>query len=218
MVQSSSLDRFSRAESAYRALLWVYSADYRREYETLMVQLFRDLCRDAYRQHGSVGLVRLWQRVLADTVITAAVEHIHTLEEGVHMMSKQHQLVILSLSGLPLVLGIILLLVNPKFMLQLLAPNAAQPIGWLMTAAIVGLVVAAYMVQRKVLRAATDSCAGAPQNCAAWSILFGPALVNLPLRYRLSLAGSLLFLVFPALLLVLFGPAFVTLLLSGILH
>jgi len=170
-----------------------------------MTQLFRDLCRDAYRQHGRVGLARLWRRVLADTVVTAAVEHIHALEKGVYTMSKQHQHLTLFLSGLPLGLGIFLLLINPKFMLHLLAPSAAQPIGWLMTAAVVGLSVAAYVVQRKILRStAMDTSAGVVQS--------------IPLRHRLYLVGTLAFLVFPAILLILLGPAIITVLLSGVLH
>ena len=148
MVQSPSFDHFPRAESIYRALLRIYPADYRREYAAPMAQLFRDLCRDTYCHHGRVGLARLWGRVLADTVITAVVEHIHTLEKGAYMMSKQHQFLILFLSGLPLGLGIILLLINPKFMLHLLTPNAAQPVGWLITAAAIGLAAAAYVIQR----------------------------------------------------------------------
>lgn len=91
MATSPSVTRFPRAESLYCALLRLYPADYRREYAAPMAQLFRDLCRDAYRHHGRVGLARLWRRVLADTVVTAAAEHIHTLEKGVYTMSKQHQ-------------------------------------------------------------------------------------------------------------------------------
>jgi hypothetical protein len=205
MAQSPSLLRFPRAESVYRALLRVYPSDYRHEYDELMAQLFRDLCRDAYRQGGRAGLMRLWQRVLVDTVITAAVEYIHTLEKGVHTMSKQQHGMILFWAGLPLGLGIILLLINPRFMLQLLAPNAAQPVGWLMTAAIVGLAVATYMIQRKVvLAAAADTSAGVTQNR--------------PTQRGMSFLASILFLVIPALLLILLGPALITILLSGVFH
>lgn len=98
-----------------------------------------------------------------------------------------------------------LLLINPKFILHLVAPSAAQPIGWLMTAAIVGLAAAAYMIQRKtVLAAAADTSAGVTQDR--------------PARRGVAFVASILFLIVPALLLVLFGPAFITLLLSGILH
>lgn len=205
MAQSPTLPRFSRAESVYRALLRVYPMDYRHEYAELMVQLFRDLCRDAYRQNGRVGLARLWQRVLADTIVTAAVEHIHTFEEGVRTMSKQQHRMILFWSGLPLGVGIFLSLINPRFMMRLLAPSTAQPIGWLITAAIVGLAVAAYVTQRKVVFAAVaDTSAGVTQNR--------------PTQRSMSFLASILFLVIPALLLVLLGPAFITVLLSGVFH
>lgn len=119
-------------------------------------------------------------------------------------MNKQHQYLILFLSGLPLALGLMLLLINPKFMLHLVAPSAAQPIGWLMTAAVVGLVVAAYVLQRRILRSTPmDMSAGVVQS--------------IPLRSRLYLVGTIAFLVFPAILLVLLGPAIITLLLSGAL-
>lgn len=205
MTPASSVMRFPRAESLYCALLRLYPADYRREYAAPMAQLFRDLCRDAYRHHGHVGLVRLWRRVLADTVVTAAVEHIHASEKGVYTMSKQHQYLILFLSGLPLALGLMLLLINPKFMLHLVAPSAAQPVGWLMTAAVVGLVVAAYVVQRKILRSTPlDTSTGVVRS--------------IPLRSRLYLVGTIAFLVFPAILLVLLGPALIIILLLGVFH
>ncbi len=203
MVQLPSLAHFPRAARIYRALLRLYPEDYRREYAAPMAQLFCDLCRDAYRQHGRVGLARLWQRVLADTVVTAAVEYIHALEKGVYTMSKQHQYLILFLSGLPLALGLMLLLINPKFMLHLVAPSAAQPVGWLMTAAVVGLVVAAYVVQRKILRST-------PMGTSTGVVQ------SIPLRSRLYLVGTIAFLVFPAILLILLGPAFIMMLLSGI--
>jgi len=120
-------------------------------------------------------------------------------------MSKRQHRMILFWSGLPLGVGIILSLVNPWFMLRLLTPSAAQPVGWLMVAGILGLVVAAYVVQRKsVLAAIADTSAGVIQNY--------------PRQRGLAYVVSILFLVIPALLLVLFGPAFITLLLSGILR
>ncbi|HOU15728.1 MAG TPA: hypothetical protein PKZ84_21700 [Anaerolineae bacterium] len=120
-------------------------------------------------------------------------------------MSKQQHRLVLFFAGLPLGLAICLTAMNPRFMLRLLTPNAAQPVGWLMTAATVGLSAAVYFIQRKILLAATpDAYAGVKQTMSA--------------RHRLFFAGSLLFLAFPALLLVLLGPAFITLLLSGVLR
>lgn len=219
MTSRSAFDGLPTAERFYRSLLWVYPATYRREYGALMTQLFRDLRRDAYRRAGRVGVVGLWGRILTELAVTAIVEHIHTLQEGERTMSKQQHWLILSLAGLPLWLGIFLLLLNPIFMRQMVVPNAAQPLGWLMTAAILGLTVGAYVMQRKaLLAAATDTSAGVTQDRRFLrSVLFGPLLAHLPWRHGVLFVGSVLFLVLPALLLVLLGPALLGLLMRGIL-
>ncbi len=63
------------SEQVYRALLIFYPAEYRREYGPLMVQVFRDICRDAYRQNGAWGVLESWLPVLLDLAITAVEEH-----------------------------------------------------------------------------------------------------------------------------------------------
>jgi hypothetical protein len=67
------------------------------------------------------------------------------------MTKKQRYLVFVS-TGFPLALGLILFLVNPRFMRRMVMPtySAAQPAGWIMTAAIFILVSMAYIVQRKM--------------------------------------------------------------------
>lgn len=136
-----------------------------------------------------------------------AVKHLSVDHEAICLELTGEKIIVLSLyflSGLPLALGLMLLLINPKFMLHLLAPSAAQPVGWLIAAAIVGLVVAAYVVQRKILRSTPmDTSAGVVQS--------------IPLQSRLYLVGTLALFVFPAILLVLLGPAIITILLSGVL-
>lgn len=188
------------AERLYRVLLFVYPAKHRREYGPLLVQLFRDLCRDSYRQKGPAGLIRLWIYVLGDTIVTAAVEHFFTLQEtlqkGVQVMTKRQHGMILYLSGLPLGLGVFLFLINPRFMSQLFKAGPAQPLGWLIAAAILILAGAAYIIQRKTIVRAQ-----APEAT-------GPA--------RFLFAISVWLLVMPALLLVLLGPAIVMILQAGL--
>lgn len=217
MAPRSTCAKRPPAERFYRGLLRVYPADYRREYGALMTQLFCDLYRDAYGQAGRLGVTRLWGRILADIAVTAMVEHIDTLQEGDETMSKPQHWLILSLAGLPLWLGLFLMVINPVFMRQMITPNAAQPLGWLMTAAILGLTGGAYVMQRKVLlAAATDTSAGVTQDHRFLrSVLFGPLLAHLPWRHGGLFVGSVLFLVLPALLLVLLGPALITLLVRG---
>jgi hypothetical protein len=62
----------------YLILLFLYPAEHRHEYGTLMVQAFRDLCREAYAQTQGFGLAKLWVRTLKDLVVTAFVEHFDT--------------------------------------------------------------------------------------------------------------------------------------------
>jgi serine/threonine protein kinase len=62
-------------ERIYRILLGLYPAAFREEYGPLMVQLFRDMCRDA-RRSGTGGLVRLWLHTLFDLIRSALREHL----------------------------------------------------------------------------------------------------------------------------------------------
>jgi lipopolysaccharide/colanic/teichoic acid biosynthesis glycosyltransferase len=70
----------------YRLLLAAYPAGFRRAYGPQMTQVFRDCCRDAYRQGGILGLAGLWLRTLGDLGMTAAQEH---LQKGDRMRLKR---------------------------------------------------------------------------------------------------------------------------------
>ncbi len=54
----------------YGALLILYPADYRLEYGALMVQVFRDVARDAYQSQGALGLAFWWCATLLDLTRT----------------------------------------------------------------------------------------------------------------------------------------------------
>lgn len=58
------------SERIYRALLILYPADYRLEYGGLMVQIFRDVSRDAYHSRGAIGLAFWWCATLLDLTRT----------------------------------------------------------------------------------------------------------------------------------------------------
>jgi hypothetical protein len=214
------------AERVYQGLLFAYPAAHRREYGGLMAQVFRDMCRDSYRQKGFVGLVGLWRRVLADTAVTAVAEHIYALREGGQIMAitrRQHWMV-LALAGLPLELGAVLYLVNPAFMSQMVAPGAAQPVGWAMAGVALMLAGAAYAVQRRIIALAQAPAPSGPVACGrasriAWSIVLGPfrsIALNGHRRKGFLFVCSALFLVLPGTLLVLLGPAAVTVLNAGL--
>ncbi len=224
MSHTPPFNVLSAAERLYHILLFVYPATHRREYGPLLAQLFRDLCRDSYRQRGFVGLVRLWSYVLTDTVVTAAVEHFYALQEGGQIMTRRQHWMILSLAGLPLELGMLLFIINPVFMGQMLTPNAAQPIGWLMTAAVFILVGTTYVVQRRIIVLSQLSDSSSQAVCGrasriAWTVLLGPfrsIALNGHRGKGFLFACSILLLVLPAALLVFVGPAIVTVLKAGL--
>ena len=212
------------AERLYYVLLFVYPAAHRREYGPLMVQLFRDLCRDSYHQEGFTGLVRLWSDLLADTAVTAAAEHFHTLREGGQLMTKRQHWMVLALAGLPLIAGGLLFLINPAFVGQMFTPNEAQPAGWIMVAAVLILVGTAYVVQRRILVLSQSPGSSGRAVCGrasriAWTVLLGPfrsIALNGQRGKGFLFACSILFLVWPAVLVVVFGPAVVTVLRAGV--
>lgn len=86
------------SERTYRALLILYPADYRREYGPWMAQMFRDVCRDAYRKQGAAGIVLWWCSTLFDLALTAFEQR----RKGGFRMSRS---VWIRLSGTLLIVG-----------------------------------------------------------------------------------------------------------------
>jgi hypothetical protein len=84
----------------YQALISIYPSEFRRDYGDLMVQVFGDCCRQAFREAGMSGLLLLWWRTLLDTVKTAIEEH---SQRGVYMAKQTF----IKLSGWLLILGAI---------------------------------------------------------------------------------------------------------------
>lgn len=72
-------DPFPIACRIYRMLLRCYPKAHRAEYGELMLQLFRDQCRDAYRERGRFGFAVVWRDAAGDFVFTAIQEHINNL-------------------------------------------------------------------------------------------------------------------------------------------
>lgn len=75
MRTTTTPSMLTTSERVYQRLLWLYPADYRREYGPDMMHLFRDLQRDALRQHGTTGLATLWMRVIVDFVTSLVAEY-----------------------------------------------------------------------------------------------------------------------------------------------
>jgi hypothetical protein len=60
----------------YRRLLVLYPVAFRRAYAAEMAQVFRDVCRDVWRQRGGWGVVALWIATLGDLATTTVVERL----------------------------------------------------------------------------------------------------------------------------------------------
>ena len=202
MSPTPSTAILSAAENVYRFLLFVYPATHRRDYGPLMVQLFRDLGRDSCRQKGLAGLVHLWFRVLVDTATSAAAEHVQELKKGDALVTKKQHRLAIFFSGFPLGLWLVLLLINPNFASRMVVSTSAQPVGWMMMAAVLTLSGIAYLVQRKGF--------ARPKR----SDLSSRAVSGTILPSALFVCSIVLF-VFPATFLVVFGPALMVVLEAG---
>lgn len=71
------------SERLYQRLLAIYPAAYRREYGPLMLQLFRDLRREASRRGKRRDQAVLWLRVLGDVGTTAWAEHVSEFRRSI---------------------------------------------------------------------------------------------------------------------------------------
>ncbi len=71
------------SERLYQRLLAIYPAVYRREYGPLMLQLFRDLRREASRRGKRRDQAALWLRVLGDVGTTAWAEHVSEFRRSI---------------------------------------------------------------------------------------------------------------------------------------
>jgi PPM family protein phosphatase len=66
----------SFSEHFYGLLLQIYPGDFRRAFRLEMMQTFRDCYREALRESGKAGIVRLWASILYDLATTALIEHV----------------------------------------------------------------------------------------------------------------------------------------------
>ncbi len=70
------------ADRAYRILLFLFPADFRKAFGDEMAQLFRDHCREARRV--PLGLVRFWLQAFGDVLIHGTKERKQLLESSWH--------------------------------------------------------------------------------------------------------------------------------------
>ena len=74
MARSTTPWPLAFSQRLYHALLRAYPPDFRRRHGEAMAQLFRDGCRDAYRERGGAGLLDTWRHTLGDLCISALRE------------------------------------------------------------------------------------------------------------------------------------------------
>ena len=91
------------SDRLFRLLLRLYPAGHRAEYSEAMAQHFRDVCRDAYRQNGRRGLIRMWIKVAGDTLKNAPLEQWMAIRTGGFMRNKTFFMIGLALLGALLV-------------------------------------------------------------------------------------------------------------------
>jgi hypothetical protein len=87
--KSKTVERMARM---YRRFLWLYPAEHRRDYGGLMMQLFRDQCREALREQGAPRLFAVGWRALTDLIFSSIHEHITNLTNnmktsGINLLS-----------------------------------------------------------------------------------------------------------------------------------
>ena len=90
------------AQRFYGLLLLAYPAEFRQEYGPMMAQVFRD-CYCAEKRRGqTVGILRLWLRILGDLVVTAPKEHLENLgkREGLMKNMRRDALALLGCVGI----------------------------------------------------------------------------------------------------------------------
>jgi PPM family protein phosphatase len=74
-MTTAPLRPISSSERLYRALLWLYPAQFRRAYGHEMVLTFRDYYREEQEHGNTANIARLWGLVLSDLVTSVCIEH-----------------------------------------------------------------------------------------------------------------------------------------------
>lgn len=188
MEPAQLLRRVQRSERWYAFVLSLYPKSYQAAYKQPMLQLFHDLNREASRGSGWQGLKRVWKQTALDALISLPVEYLDLIAKGDPMNNRPKLINTIILTGLPIWLGLVILAVNPRFIGKLVEPSTAQPWGWVMLSAALLFCLAAFFIQRKAALMVTPSGAA-------------------PAGKKALLVASSLFLVLPAVIFVLLGPA-----------
>ncbi len=80
------------SEYVYKALLVVYTREFRSEYGPQMAQAFRDLCQEELGRGGVVGLAKLWLFTVLDLARTALAERSSGRANDKELIVKDYKL------------------------------------------------------------------------------------------------------------------------------
>src|SRR6187399_359943 len=87
MNNSPLANSLSVSVRIYRAMLVAYPKTFRDNYQTHMVQVFRDSLRYEYHRNGISGVIGLWLHTCTDLLVTALMERI--AERSQYMFSPK---------------------------------------------------------------------------------------------------------------------------------
>ena len=111
MNKSTQVSRLHASQRFYALMLKAYPAQFRREYEPHMAQVFRDCRRAAESRKSPFRLVEFWLLIILDLVKTASHEHVYTLRKGKSVMNNLRRDA-LALCGCIAIIVVALLLLN----------------------------------------------------------------------------------------------------------
>ena len=78
-----------RSEHIYDFLLKFYPENYRVEFEEEMKYVFSESLKDAYSEHGELGIINLWVRTMIDAVKSLVIQHLEN-QKGSNFMKTKH--------------------------------------------------------------------------------------------------------------------------------
>lgn len=85
-MKQSSPHIVSLSVRLYQWLLHIGPAAFRHEYREPLVQVFRQCCLDAYRQHGTVGVLGQWFPLFSEAIIGMLAERLSTTKQPAPFM------------------------------------------------------------------------------------------------------------------------------------
>src|SRR5688572_15862955 len=100
------------SERIYDFLVKFYPENYRFEFEEEMKYVFSESLKDAYSDHGLLGIIHLWVRTMIDAGQSLAIQHIEN-QKGSNFMNTKNDFIMQNKVFIWLAIGTGLLLLIP---------------------------------------------------------------------------------------------------------